>query len=162
MDFIGYKLKIICLNVNGWLNKRYHIFNSFKQEDPDIVLLNEHGIPDNNEIKFFGYDVIQKNPTQERFDGVAVAVKKSLSYKRGTEMDEGYLSIIVETSIGPIEIATGYQPPCRSYLPLHSLVQLFSKQHPVVLMGDLNARSTVSGYRTMNGAGRALDTLIEE
>ena len=161
MDFLGFNLKILAHNVNGWNNRKFHLFNCYKEVDPDLILINEHGVPDSENIKVYGYEVIQKNPTQHRFDGVAIAVKRGLKFKRGQELEEGYLSVVLETSLGPVEIATGYQPPRRGYLPNHSLIQLFSKPHPVIFMGDLNANTAISGYRSLNGAGRSLNALID-
>ena len=112
-------------NVNGWRSKSYNLFNCYKEEDPDIILISEHGMGDNEKMKLFGYDVIQKNPTQGRSDGVAIAIKRKYKYKIGKEVEEAYLSVILETSTGEIEIATGYQPPRRNYLPLHGLISLF-------------------------------------
>ena len=56
-------------------------------------------------------------------------------------MEEAYLSIIIETNI--VQLYTGYQPPHRDDLPIHTLIQLFNKPHPVLLIGDLNARTAV-------------------
>ena len=61
MDNIGYRLKIMAHNVNSWHNKRYHLFNSYKTIDPDIILISEHGSKDDQNIKLYGYDIIQKN-----------------------------------------------------------------------------------------------------
>ena len=69
--------------------------------------------------------------------------------------------MILETTLCSLEIATGYQPRRRSYLPIHDLVQLFNKQHPVILMGDLNAHRAVSGYGEHNGTDHSLNTLID-
>ena len=148
-------------NVNGWRSKRYNLFNCYKEEDPDIILISEHGMKDSELIKIYGYDVIQNNPSQGRSDGAAIAIKRKIKYRRGKTLEEAFLSIIVETTAGDIEIATGYQPPRRNYLPVHSLINLFNKQHPVLLIGDLNARTAVSGYRVFNGIGRSLNTLID-
>ena len=161
MDILGFNFKILAHNVNGWHNKRYSLYNTYKTEDPDVVLLSEHGVEEEANMKMFGYDVIHKNPTQERYDGAAIGIKRHIKYKRGSVMEESYISVIIETNIGSLEIAAGYQPPRRDYLPVHSLIQLFNKPHPVLLIGDLNARTAVSGYRTYNGIGRSLNTLID-
>ena len=92
-----------------------------------MVLLSEHGVEDEANMEMFSYDVIHKNPTQERYGGAAIGIKRYIKYNRGSEMEESYLSIIIDTNIGPLEIATGYQPPRRDYLPVHTLIQLFNK-----------------------------------
>ena len=82
MDNIGFNLKILAHNVNGWRNKRNNLFNCYKHEDPDVILISEHGIEDATAMKIFGYEVSQVNPTQGRFDGAAIAVQKYMKYRR--------------------------------------------------------------------------------
>ena len=81
MDFLGFNFKILAHNVNGWHNKRYSLYNTYKTEDPDVVLLSEHGVEEEANMKMFGYDVIHKNPTQERYDGAAIGIKRHIKYK---------------------------------------------------------------------------------
>ena len=88
-------------------------------------------------------------------------MKRNLKYRRGKTLDEAYLSIMLETAIGDLEIISGCQPPRRDYLPIHPLIEAFNKPHPVILMGDLNARTAVCGYRTYNGIRRSLNTFKE-
>ena len=111
MDHVGYRFEILSHNVNSWNNKRYNLYNIYKTIDPDIILLSEHSNSDDQQIKIYNYDVIQVNPTQGRFDGATIAIKRNLKYKRGKPLEEAYLSVIIDATAGEIEIATGYQPP---------------------------------------------------
>ena len=57
-------------------------YNLYKTVDPDIILISEHGNLDEQQIKVFGYDVIQKNPSRERFDGAAIVIKRNLKSQK--------------------------------------------------------------------------------
>ena len=70
-------LKIIQHNVLWWTNERsIELCNYYRQENPDIILLNSTSIINNNKIKIYNYNVIQKNILNERSAGVAIAIKK--------------------------------------------------------------------------------------
>ena len=64
MNNIVYRLKLMVHNVNGWTIKTYKLFNCYEDEDPDVILLSEHGISEENKMKLFGYEVLHVNPKQ--------------------------------------------------------------------------------------------------
>ena len=74
--------KIIQHNVLCWTNERsIELSNYYRQENPDIILLNSTSVINNNKIKIYNYNVIQKNILNERSAGVAIAIKKTIKYK---------------------------------------------------------------------------------
>lgn len=153
-------IKILSLNVNGWSNNKNTYANIFRKEDPDVILLSEHGVGDEN-IRLFDYSVLQKNHTNSRYDGVAIGVRRGLRFRPLPEMEESFLAVELLTAAGPLVVSTGYQPPRRAYLPLHTLNSLFLRHSPVLFLGDLNARCRSSGYTTaFNGSGVGLENLI--
>ena len=50
MDNIGYRIKIMAHNVDGWNNKCYNLY-SFSKTDPVINLISEQGIKDEPQKK---------------------------------------------------------------------------------------------------------------
>ena len=155
-------LKIMEINTNGWTTKRILYGNVFREIDADIILISEHGIDTRNtEMKIWNYDVLITNFSQDRYDGAAIAIKKGIKYKQIRNLEESYLAIEVELDLGKLVIATGYQPPRRDVLPIHTLTGLFGRRAPTILMGDLNARCRESGYKAFNGIGRSLDLLLD-
>lgn len=155
------RLKLLAHNVCQWRVRSRDLCNLYREEDPDIILLSETGMNDENRIKIFGYHTLQKNSTSEVYDGVAIAIKNGIRYKEGTEMDESYLSVVIQTEMGETLIAVGYQPPRRNYLPMHNFISLFNRNIPVILMGDLNARCAASEYTTsFNKIGNNLTSLL--
>lgn len=155
------RFKVFSLNVNGWKTNGRAITNIIHREDPDVVLLSEHGIKDSENLKLFNYTVIKKNLTSERFDGAAVAIRKNIKFKTLPSCDESYVAVSIACGLQDLILVAGYQPPRRDYLPLHDIIPLFNRHAPVMYAGDLNSRTTASGYRTTNGAGRNLDMLID-
>ena len=71
-------LKIIQHNVLCWTKERsIELSNYYRQENPDVILLNSTSIINNNKIKIYNYNIIQKNILNQRSAGVAIAIKKN-------------------------------------------------------------------------------------
>ena len=71
-------------------------------------------------------------------NGSAIAIKKNHNHKLIDDFITDILAIQVETSLGPIIIATTYLPPRRPYLPYPGI--LLDNNIPTYLIGDVNAR----------------------
>lgn len=76
---INKTVTILQHNLRHWKTHKYAFYNIYKDYDPNIILLNEHGNKSTEKIKLFGYQVHQ-NMTEEQHDGVAIAIKKKASY----------------------------------------------------------------------------------
>ena len=111
-------------------------------------------------MKIFNYNVHRKNFLEQRHDGVAIAVRRDIPHKLLDDFVENILAIEVETTRGPIVIATTYLPPRRNYLPFPDLYRLINRPEPVYLIGDLNARHTALGHHNINTVGRQLNTML--
>lgn len=69
----------------------------------------------------------------------------------------------METTLGDVIVATGYQLPRRPIIPFNSLLQIFRRQTLVLLLGDLNARHPVLGTQNNpNSAGEAVATQMRQ
>ena len=51
------RLRIIQHNVLQWSKRKIELYNIYRDFDPDLILLNSHGIKDDSNIKVFGYTV---------------------------------------------------------------------------------------------------------
>ena len=110
-------IKIIQHNVIKWtLDRRNELFNYYTKEDPDIILLNSTGIPDNQNIKIFTYKVYQRNFQNEEHAGVAIAIKYNVKHKILDNFQEDFIGIEIDTNRGPIIVTTTYLPPRRNYI----------------------------------------------
>ena len=105
-------LKIVQHNVLHWIAERsIELANYYHQENPDIILLNSTSIINNNIIKIYDYNVIQKNALNERHAGIAVAIRKNIKYKIMDDFVDDILGIELMTTKGPIGILTNHGPP---------------------------------------------------
>ena len=132
----------------------------YRQYDPDIILINSHGNTDTENIKIWPYRVHQKNRTQSRSHGVAIAVKPSIQYRIIDNFDEDTLAVKIQTQQGPLIIATIYHPPSRPYLPSQDILALLRHSVPTYIIGDLNCAHTSLGYNHNNTAGNTLARLM--
>ena len=77
------------------------------------------------------------------------------------DFDTDFLAIEIETSLGPIIIATTYLPP-RPFLPYTDMHKLLSNSIPTYILGDFNGRHTTFGNRDNNTVGKSLINLINQ
>ena len=127
-------------------------------------LLNEPhvctGINDTNRMKIYNYNVYQLNKSGEENAGVAIEVKLSIMHKIIDDFQKEFLANKIETSRGPITIATAYVPSRHMEdFPIKDLTNIMRKKEQVLFLGDLNARAPFVGHRDTNFAGRLLTNL---
>ena len=158
------RIKIYNLNANHWETNKYTIREAIRQENPDIVLLQDHGKRNDDRITIWNYNILQQNQANEVHDGTLIAVRKDITFIEMDTFSEEMLAINVPTPRGMLTIATAYQPPRRPHLLREDFTKLFRRQNPVFLLGDLNARCRNSGYNRdcCNQQGRHLSNFIEE
>lgn len=154
------KIKVIQHNVLHWTNRRIILSNTYRNIDPEIILINSHCIPDETKIKIAGYNIHKKNTLNNPSDGSAIAIKKHINYKLHDNFLSDLLAIEISTSTGNIIIATMYQPPARNYIPIPDFLTLFRRNIPVYFIGDLNANHPTLGYQHTNTKGRQINRLI--
>ena len=148
------RLRIIQHNVLSWDNRKFDLSNMYRQYDPDIILLNSHGLTNDERLKIPGYRVYQQNISNTLNDGVAIAIKYRIQHRVEDDFLSETLAIELDTAAGPLYIATSYLPPRRPYLPHPDYLRIFRRQTPVFLIGDLNARHPYLGYTSTNQVGR--------
>ena len=88
------------------------------EHNPDIILLNSHGLRDIEHLKVPGYTIHKINTSQEANDGSAIGVKHNIPFKLKDDYLTDVLSIQINTTLGPLNLATTYLPPRRPYLYL--------------------------------------------
>ena len=155
------KIKIIQHNVLRWtFNRRNELSNYYIKEDPEIILLNSTGVRDDAKIKLFGYNVHQRNESGENHSGIAIAIKRNIKYMIMDDWQGDILAVRVETSKGPIIIATTYLPPRRHFIPEAQIRSLLNHREPTYILGDLNARHRCIGYTSNNPTGDFIANLI--
>lgn len=147
-------------NVRHWNSKKFELSNIYRTIDPDIILLNEHGQKDSEQMKIFNYDVYKSNKSGELNDGVALAIRKNITHKLIDNFNEETIAIRIYTTKGDIIIGTTYLPPRRPYLPANDILKLINYNRPTYIIGDFNARHLIFGHNNNNNVGNALHTII--
>ena len=91
-------LKIIQHNTLKWARKRRNeLSNYYQKEDPDVISLNSTGIPDEDRIRIFMYDVYQKNTDGEENEGVAIAIKRNINHQLIDDFASNFLAVKIDT-----------------------------------------------------------------
>ena len=150
------RLRIVQHNVLHWDRRKYDLSNTYRQLDPDIILINSHGLPNDARLTIPGYRVHLTNLSNEQHDGVAIAVKSRLRHRVDDDFISETLAVELDTSDGPVAVATSYLPPRRPYLPHPDFLRLFRRRLPLLFAGDLNARHPDLGTRPANQVGNDL------
>ena len=98
-------LKIVQHNVMCWTkNRSIELCNYYRQENPDIILLNSTSTLNNKMIKIHNYNVIQRNILNEHSAGTAIAIRKNIRYKTLDDFQDDILGIELNTNTGPLII----------------------------------------------------------
>ena len=88
----------------------------YDEIDPDLMLINSHGVLNDEKIKIFNYTVYQSNKLDGRNKGFAIAIKRNIKHRIRDKFHSDLLSIELDTDIGVTEIVTSYVPPRVGYL----------------------------------------------
>ncbi|MPC80856.1 hypothetical protein E2C01_075449 [Portunus trituberculatus] len=67
--------------VLNWRTNKNSVIDSFLKSNPEIILINSHGITDTDPIKIPGYTVLKINSSGEQQNGSAIAIKKKHNHK---------------------------------------------------------------------------------
>ena len=154
-------LTIIQHNIIKWTKQRSsELWNTYNKMKPDIILLNATGQKNNVNIKFFGFNTYHRNRRDEEHAGVAILVRKGIRHKLMDGANTDLLAIELETTRGPIIVATTYVPYRRTILPIQELINLARINKPVYILGDFNANHRAWGNSRTDDRGKALNTLI--
>ncbi len=103
------------------------------------------------ELKIPDYRTYESNFSESLSDGFAIAIKYNIKHNFYNDFDTDFLAVELDTSLGPIMVATTYLPPRRPFLPYTDMHRLLS-----------NARHTAFGNRDNNTVGKSLVNLINQ
>ena len=154
------KLKIVQHNVNSWKTNKINLINIYNQENPDLILINGHGINETENLKIYNYIVYHSNKRNEIYNGTAIVVKQNINHRINDKFHCYLLSVQIITNLGIVEIATNYIPPRLGYLNYADFDKLLSQNHTVYFLGDLNAKNRFLGHNNTNRVGQQLETLV--
>ena len=151
-------LKIIFQNVNGWETNKILHKQFFLKYNPDIIIINDTGITQEQIIKFYPYICYHINSEKES-SGAAIFIKQNINHTRidPKKFHHDTVAVSVETKTGPIIIATNYHPPRRDYYIYEDLDWLGNHNIPCYLFADLNSHhNSFSHHARQNERGKIL------
>ena len=93
-------------NVLSWRSNKESLISYYLEMSPDIILINSHGLHSDEALKIPGYKIHKINTLNSHADGSAIAIKFDIPQKLQDDFDTDVLAIEVNTSLGPIIIAT--------------------------------------------------------
>ena len=133
------KLTIYHVNIRHWLSNRYLLATDIVNYQPDIILVNETNVV-NAPIKLKGYYCFHS--CKELHSGVAIFIKLNLTFHYlviNNNSDPFTLCVKVQTSLGPVLIATSYSPPRHSFINTVTLNKILDYNLPTLIIADFNA-----------------------
>ena len=117
------RLTIIQHNVQCWQTSNYALANIYNSLHPDIILINEHSLTNSVNPKIFNYNIISSNKQNQKYRGTAIAIRSNIHPRIHDNFYSDLLAVTIETTNGPLTIATIYNPPRDDYINL-SLIHI--------------------------------------
>ena len=155
-------LTIIQHNVRNWRTNKHDFTNTYNNIKPDIIFLNETSTTDAMTLEIYNYNVFKSNKLNEPNRGTAIAIRQDLRPRLDDNYHSDLLAITIETTQGPITIATNYIPPRDAYINYIDFHRLFRQSHPIIFLGDLNAKHRHLGHGTTNYVGKQIKSTIDK
>ncbi len=72
---INSSLVVIQHNVLNWRTNKESLIENYLKVKPDLILINSHGLKNNESLKIPGYKVCKLNYTESVSDGSAIAIR---------------------------------------------------------------------------------------
>ena len=132
-------LRVVFQNVNGWMANRNSLRPAYSKVNADVLLLADTGMEPTSKLKLHPYISYQTKNVTGTHAGVAILIRPEIAHK--VIRDPFYMDTIavqIETTSGPIIVATCYQPPRFGYPPFNDLDWLAGHHLPTYLLADLN------------------------
>ena len=147
------RLRIKYTNVQNWTEeKETALIGHLTEKEPDIILITSTSkLHHQKHIKIQNYNTFATNKSNERHAGAAIAIKKGINFEIKNNFLNDCIGAQIQTTHGPVLIATAYSPPRHNVLPQHDLNHIMRNHIPTILAADLNARHRMFGYAGRTG-----------
>ena len=148
------------------LKRRLDLISFLVEHNPDVMCLNELKLNEaesNVDLQFTGYSSYFRcrDPLKSFGGGVCILVKSTLSHVQEDvgSGDLELLAVTIETSSAPVTVVSYYNPPSSS-LSTDILRLLADRNSHLIIVGDLNSKTTSVGCKETNRNGRLLEEAI--
>ena len=122
-------LNVIQHNVHAWSTRRHELQRIYGLLNPHIILINSRGCRADQDLTIFNYIIQRNNITNAQHDGVALAVRRDVPYKRIENLRE-MLAVKIEVEHEEVVVATGYCPFRRMSLPVLDIFNILNMDCP--------------------------------
>ena len=152
-------LRIIFQNVNLWETNGCALRPAYSKVNADIILLADTGLGNDDKLKLHPYISYRTKNVDGTHAGVAILIRPEIKHRIIQKpFHQDMIAVQVETTTGPIIVATCYQPPRLGHPPFLDLDWLADHHLPTYLLADLNCHhesfphhSVVSGEHKDRG-----------
>ena len=114
-------LNILQHNVLSWHTRNMELQNVYRSLNPHLILINAHGLKEQEELKIFNYYIFKNNITNSLHDGAALAIRRDLRSRRVEGLTE-ILAVKITLAHEEIVVATGYTPFRRVAIPIQDFL----------------------------------------
>ncbi|CAF3691628.1 unnamed protein product [Rotaria sp. Silwood1] len=128
----------------------------------DIISINETNLHEKTQFQLPGFNVFRFDRSVKKGGGVLLAIRKEMQcYEILSQNidDNECVAVQISTKSGPLLICSLYIPP-RIKISSRLFDQLLNINANCLIMGDLNAASTILGSRKTNNKGIQLQELL--
>jgi len=139
-------LKIMQWNCNSILCRlpELKLLLSKMEKEPDVICLQETYLKNGTQLLLPNYNIERRDREDERKGGMAILIKKNISYTLLQPTDGlEEISISITLQHQKIKIINIYNHPAHK-IDLQIYRKLV-KNHNMILLGDFNAHSTLFG-----------------
>ena len=145
-SFNSSKLKLAHINIRSCRNKVVEISLFLKENDIDILTLNETWLKSNFKLDIPNYNITRNDRPRRRGGGVAILVRNDIKFDiidtcSTINTDNEAITILLKDSQDPISITTIYIPP-GSNINTTLLNNIKNSADNIIITGDLNAKHT--------------------
>ena len=153
---------IVQVNIQLWNKNKYLLQCEFSNLNPDIILINEVGIPSHQIVKMSTYNTISN--AIDLYSGAAILIKKGIRFENIELKNPNILAIKIQTNMGPIIISTAYIAPRNLVIPTIEITKILSYKLPTLFIADFNAHhplfnNTTAGRKYGDNKGKTLAAL---
>ena len=162
----NHKFRISLFNAQSILSKIDQIKDFLVSKNIDILCINESWLNANQKLKIQNYDIIRLDRINERGGGVCIIINKKINYQivsLNTNEEIQVVKIFDQLlCAGDFYIVNYYKSPRITEFDPLLLSKIADLGDNVLLLGDLNAHSSMWSSRLTNKAGEQIVDFIFE
>ena len=165
-------LKVLQINLNGFLSKSEDFSTLVAEQQPDIICLNETKLVGEAEVSLQGYIPLTNNRISRRTNrsyggGTSILIKDDIAYDCVRKFQISHHEFVtVKIFPDSTNMTKFFKLVCMYIPPGHTIskdvLHILSLTNNTIIVGDLNAKHTEWGSKSINSRGRLFHDILEE